>query len=63
MFFNTALSRLQFLGNFLQIDTLCSSTNCFVWDCKPALKMAAQKNGKPVQPKFATIEKQNNDIL
>ena len=62
MFSNAALSRLQFLRFFL-IDKFCSSTNCFVWDCKPALKMAAQKNGKPVQPKFATIEKQNNDIL
>ena len=66
MFFNAALSRLQFLRNFLQIDKLCSSTHCFVWDCKPAFsvyifypKWPPKKNGKPLNTKFAQIEKQN----
>ena len=63
MFFNAALSRLQFLRNFLQIDKLCSSTHCFVWDCKPVFgsylpsKMAAEKTGKPLKSKsLVTLE-------
>ena len=37
--FDGALSRLQFLCNFLQIDTCCSLTHCFVWDCNPAFSV------------------------
>ena len=36
MLFDGALSRLQFLCNFLQIHICCSSTHGFVWDCNPA---------------------------
>ena len=34
-----ALSRLQFLSNFIQIDILCSSAIGIVWDCKPAFSV------------------------
>ena len=39
MFYDEALSHLQFLCNFLQIDICCSSTHGFVWDCNPAFSV------------------------
>ena len=36
LFFNAALSHLQFLFNFLQTWSFFSSTHSFVWDCNPA---------------------------
>ena len=39
MFYDWALSHLQFLCNFLQIDICCSSTHGFVWDCNPAFSV------------------------
>ena len=39
MFYDGALSHLQFLCNFLQIDICCSSTHGFVWDCNPAFSV------------------------
>ena len=35
-----ALSRLQFLSNFLQIDIFCSSSIGIVWDFKPAFSVS-----------------------
>ena len=37
MFFWKAFSCLQFLCNFLEIDTFWSPTKCFVWDCKSTI--------------------------
>ena len=39
MFYDEALSHLQFLCNFLPIDICCSSSHGFVWDCNPAFSV------------------------
>ena len=65
-FFVGVLSRLQFLCNFLQIDTFWSSAQYFVWDCKPAVSVnifypiwPPKKTEKPLKQKFVQIQKQN----